>query len=835
MFTSITLSTEPAPAAGANGFCWPAPLSVLYSKAEPWTEPQACELEGLNGAVGRCALVSISPAIQSVQIQVERAGAPVTLAFSKFRRLTLKQPIYPQDLLRSGHAPDLQDRQSTAEYHLHLADGSVRSGLTVGYVETPFGLFVFTPLDNRGAVERVFIPREAFVSMSLSGHAEPQATPASQAHASADVMAHSAAAASNTLKLDDYLADATVVSCEQLMTALDHQSKMPTVRVGEALLRLGYVSEAQLQQTLAEQSGRSAKPLGELLIQAGALTRRDLNTALARKMGYPVVDVTRFPIESAALRKIPLATARRLMVLPLLTRSELTVVASPDPTRREFLEELEFLLRGRVIATLGDEDQISQTITTAYDKLSPATWPPDQAATPDTAASMPSDSVDMLAPMDLHDTADVPNSRQDDAPPMAESDSTLAHLVNAMIMEAHSSGATGIHIEVPLDGDKVRIQFRQNGRRVPCLTLPYHQHAAWVAQLKTMAHLDVLEHRRPQVGKIAFDAASPLHQVQLRISTLPTANDLEDVVLKLLPASTPLTLEQLDMTPEILDGLRQAISQPHGLVLCAGSVGSGQSTILHAMLAALSRPDRNIWRAQASLDSAQPEVRQVQVNPHIGWTYAAALRAFLQADADVLMADDLCDAETARVAIEAALTGHLTLSTLPADGAGGAVQRLLTMDVNPFNLADALQAVLAQRLVDRFCPSCRSSEPASPADIDELLDDYLHAFPDVDRPARQDLLAQWVNQYGQQGALHTYRATGCRQCQGSGMAGRVGLHELMRVTPGLRRLIQTGAQTADLVTEAFKDGTFRTLRQDGIAKVLAGLTSIDDIRAHTHD
>lgn len=844
------------PLAGLNGFCWPAPLSVLYSKAEPWTEPQACELLGLNGAVRRCALVSISPTDEAIQILVERATAPIAMAFSQFQRLTLKQPIYPQDLLSAEHFPDIQSRQATAEYHLHLADGSVRSGLTVGYGETSFGLFVFTPLDNRGAVERVFIPRSAYASVSISNHAGLLTTDTPADGATADVMAHSAPAITHTLRLDDYLADAAVVSREQLMLALDHQSKMPAVRVGEALLRLGFVSETQLQLALAEQSGRSAKPLGELLIQAGALTPRDLNTALARKMGYPVVDVTRFPIEPEALAKIPLATARRLMALPLLTRGELTVVASPNPTRREFLEELGFLLHGRVIATLGDEDQILQTMTTAYDRLSQGHWPTDSPATQDTA-----DSVDLLERMDLHDFGALPQSptnpvnalatnagtgwqsSQRAASPTAESDLDLDQLVSTMILQAHSSGASGIHIEVPPDGAELRIRFRQKGRLVPHATLPHHQHAALLAHLKTMAHLDVFEQCRPQLGTIDFDTLSPLHPLRLRVSTLPTANGLQDVVLKLLPRRTPLALEQLDLSPQTLEGLQHAISQPRGLLLCAGPVDSGKTTTLQAVLAALSSPERNIWRAQtapvasldARLDSTQPGVRQVQINPHIGWTYAAALRSFLQADADILMADELPDTETAQVAIEAALTGHLMLSALPANGAVAAVQRLLNLGVNPFSLADALQAVLAQRLVSRYCQSCRASEPASQADIDELLDDYLRAFPDTLRPARHDLQAQWIAQYGIQGALHTYHATGCSHCQGSGMAGRIGVHELLCLTPGLRRLVQTGARADAILAEAFKDSKFCTLRQDGIAKVLAGLTSLDDIRAHTHD
>jgi type II secretory ATPase GspE/PulE/Tfp pilus assembly ATPase PilB-like protein len=536
------------------------------------------------------------------------------------------------------------------------------------------------------------------------------------------------------------------------------------------------------------------------------------------------------------------------MVLPLLTRGELTVVASPDPTRREFLEELEFLLHGRVIATLGDEDQISQTITAAYDRLRQGNWQQNDMAQ-EAVASDQNMVTDLLDRMELPGFGNVPAtdsaiSRINDhhetvreAPAASDADRTVLRLVNTMISEAASSGATDIHIEVPPDAAKVRIRFRKDGRLEPFLMLPHTLRAALLARLKTMANLDTLEYRRPQIGRIDFQKFSPQQLLHLRMHTIPTANGLEDVVLKLLSGATSspaLALDQLGLSADNLEGLHQAASLPRGMVLCVGPTGSGKATTLHALLAVLASPERKIWRAQASLDTFQPEVRQVQINPHIGWTFAAALRSFLQADADILVADELPDAETAQVAIEAALTGHMVLSTLPTHSAAEALRRLTDMGVSPFSLTDALQAVLAQKLVSRFCTSCRTSAPASPAAIDTLLGDYLAAFPEPRRPARQALLAQWTQHFGVNGALQTYHASGCSDCEGSGLSGRIGLHELMRVSPGLRRLIQTGAPSQALLHEAFEDGKFRTLRQDGISKVLAGLTSLDQVQAHTH-
>jgi type II secretory ATPase GspE/PulE/Tfp pilus assembly ATPase PilB-like protein len=387
-------------------------------------------------------------------------------------------------------------------------------------------------------------------------------------------------------KPGDFLTEAAVVSPGQLMLALDHQSKMPAIRVGEALLRLGYVDENQLQQALAEQSGKSSKRVGELLVQAGALSRRDLNTALAHKMGYPFVDVTRFPIEPAALEKIPFSTAQRLMVLPLLARNDLTVVVAADPTRREMVEELEFLLQGRVITTLGDQNDISQTITAAYDRLAKGGWQTDEVepkAEPPEQAS----GHDLLESLELRTAPMAPAA--DQVPKVAESGASLSKLVHTMITEAFARGASDIHVETQAHQAKVRIRFRQDGLLAPYLELPHTYRSALVAQLKIMADLDVSQQHQPQDGKIDFKKFSPQHGLELRLTTIPTAHGLEDVVLHLLSSPKPLALDQLDLLPDQLEGLRRAVGQQVGMVLCAGPAGSGKTTTLHALLQDLDR------------------------------------------------------------------------------------------------------------------------------------------------------------------------------------------------------------------------------------------------------
>jgi type II secretory ATPase GspE/PulE/Tfp pilus assembly ATPase PilB-like protein len=381
---------------------------------------------------------------------------------------------------------------------------------------------------------------------------------------------------------------------------------------------------------------------------------------------------------------------------------------------------------------------------------------------------------------------------------------------------------------------KVRIRFRKDGMLTPYLELPHTYRSALVARLKIMADLDISERRKPQDGKIDFRKFSAKHRLELRIATIPTSGGLEDVVMRLLSSAKPLPLDKLGLSPDNFDNLRMAVSRPYGMVLCVGPTGSGKTTTLHSVLDFLSTPERKIWTAEDPIEITQPALRQVQVNAKIDWTFAKALRSFLRADPDIIMVGEIRDAETAKIAIEASLTGHLLLSTLHTNSAAETVTRLIDMGMDPFNFADSLLAVLAQRLARRFCAHCRTSAPASKAQVDALLEDYLRIFPEEFRPARQYVLNEWLTHYGQDGQLHHYEATGCNQCQGSGMNGRVGLHELMSVTPTLRRMIQINARAEDLATEAFRGGQFRTLRQDGILKVLAGLTSMDEVRANSN-
>ncbi|HSM20753.1 MAG TPA: GspE/PulE family protein, partial [Rubrivivax sp.] len=411
------------------------------------------------------------------------------------------------------------------------------------------------------------------------------------------------------------------------------------------------------------------------------------------------------------------------------------------------------------------------------------------------------------------------------------SDNSLVRLINSMILEAHNQGVSDLHVECPAGREKVRIRFRKDGQMRSYLELPHNYRNALIARLKIMCDLDISERRKPQDGKINFAKFVQGVRLELRVATIPTLGNLEDAVLRLLTSSKPIPLDNLGLSPANLERFKTAIQRPYGMLLCVGPTGSGKTTTLHSAMGHINTPDRKIWTAEDPIEITQAGLRQVQVNPRIDWTFARALRAFLRADPDVIMVGEIRDKETAQVSVEASLTGHLVLSTLHTNSAPETVTRLIDMGMDPFNVADALLGVLAQRLVRRLCPHCRVVREASAEEEAELLGDYMFSMNGVETtPSGEEVLASWRQRFGNNGKLALYKPVGCEKCDKTGYRGRAGIHELMMVSRPLRHLIQTGGRADDLLRHGLADG-MRTLRQDGIEKVLAGVTTIEEVRA----
>lgn len=809
-------------------FAWPTPELPCYPAPKPLPQDTRCEIEGLNGKMIQGALASFSPAEGLLRVAVPSSRQSIELRFSQFRWLRLIDPLTILRTAGSDTAATIAGLHPPVPYHVELAGSPTREGRTRGALETDAGLFLFEPLDAWGNVQRVFVPRHAYarsevgqrigqvlVEERLVTQGQVQAALAKQ-----DQLRHR--------KLGEILLTGQILTPEELVEAIEQQARMPMVRIGEALVALGLITPAQLDDALQRQREDRGVPLGELLVRHGAVSHQDLRTALARKMGYPLVDLTQFPVESDAVARIPHALASRLLALPLMQRAGRLVVAVEDPSRAHAIDEIEFAAQGKVVPVLARASVLPGIIEQEYRKLG-------------AEAAGNRFAGDAVADFAVHDTSKLLESLEanqsgdgDDEGLIEQSDNSLVRLINTMILEARASGVSDIHVECAPGREKVRIRFRRDGVLRPYLELPHTYRAALIARLKIMCDLDISERRKPQDGKIAFSRFVPGQRLELRLATIPTFGGLEDAVLRLLSSARPLPLDQLGLDPRHLERLRQIVHRPHGLMLCVGPTGSGKTTTLHSAMSEINRPERKIWTAEDPIEITQPGLRQVQVNPKIDWTFAKALRAFLRADPDVIMVGEIRDRETAQTAIEASLTGHLVLSTLHTNSAPETVTRLLDMGMDPFNFADALLGVLAQRLVRRVCTHCRRGHAATPGELDEMVHDHLRAMQGAEAvPAADDVLGGWMKRFGTEGRITLYRAAGCEKCEGTGFLGRAAIHELMTASPALRQMIQTGARSDEIKHHAIRDGML-TLRQDGIEKVLQGLTTLEEVRASSN-
>jgi type II secretory ATPase GspE/PulE/Tfp pilus assembly ATPase PilB-like protein len=816
--------------ASLSTFAWPTPPYAVYPNAVPFVENECCEVLGLNGHAMAARLVhfDLEQGIAQVQLAASRTAMPLRLA--QFRSLTLTTPLKPAVSAVTGAPGQLLDFHPRTDYTVHLAGGGSIQGQTVGHVEVPQGIFLFPPVGDQGAVLRMFCPRSAYDKLELGPKvgeqlvADDTATPAQIQAALAEQ------SRLREQRIGDKLLNNKVVTPEQMAQALDAQSRMPMVRVGEALVGLGYITPSQLDEALTEQRRDRSIPLGELLVRSGAVRREDLRTALARKMGYPIVDVDAYPIQAEAVRKVPLGAAKRLGLLPLQLLPGRLVVAIEDPSRRDVLEEAEFIAQCKVVPVLPEGDHLGRSLLQVYQKHGFDDGSAGGLLDSFGGISFDEGGADKLLAA-LEESNDHAGSHDEDEAPIEQSDNSLVRLINTMIVEAHTQNVSDIHIETQPGREKLRIRFRRDGVLKPYLELPHTYRAAFIARLKIMCDLDISERRRPQDGKITFNRFVANCPIELRVATIPTANGLEDAVLRILASARPIPLDQLGMSPGNLSALKAAVHRPYGMVLCVGPTGSGKTTTLHSALNFINTPERKIWTAEDPVEITQPGLRQVQVNPKIDWTFAKALRAFLRADPDVIMVGEIRDRETAQIAVESSLTGHLVLSTLHTNSAAETVTRLLDMGMDPFNFADSLLAVLAQRLVRRLCPHCREKRPAHAEEVDEWLHDYRHAWLDAEAaPSPDALLADWQTRYGVDGRLQSWRAPGCPKCDHGGLRGRAGLHELLVVSRELRHLVQTGARTEQIQRQAMAEG-MRTLRQDGLEKMLAGVTTIEEVRA----
>ncbi|MCH8620018.1 GspE/PulE family protein [Undibacterium sp. TS12] len=410
----------------------------------------------------------------------------------------------------------------------------------------------------------------------------------------------------------------------------------------------------------------------------------------------------------------------------------------------------------------------------------------------------------------------------------------LVKLINKIIVDAYQQGASDIHIEPRPGKEKTLIRFRKDGSLSPYIEIPASYRSALLARIKIMCDLDISERRKPQDGKIKFKKYGP-YDIELRVATIPSSGGMEDVVMRILAAGEPIPIDKLGVLPYNLERLKQVVSKPYGLFFVCGPTGSGKTTTLHSVLSYLNTPETKIWTAEDPVEITQKGLRQVQVNRKAGMDFATVMRAFLRADPDIIMVGEMRDKETVSIGLEASLTGHLVFATLHTNSAPESIVRLLDMGMDPFNFADALLGILAQRLTKRLCSKCKIAYSPDIEEIKELLDEYcqelLNTESFVKNPveSKKKVLMNWQSQYAdKQGKFTLYKAVGCDSCS-NGYKGRVGLHELMVANDIVKKLIQDHARVSELLTAALADGML-TLKMDGIEKVLSGLTDMKQVR-----
>jgi len=597
-------------------------------------------------------------------------------------------------------------------------------------------------------------------------------------------------------------------------------------RIGELLLREGLISKEQLSRALQEQT-QSGMRLGYCLVKLGFIDENELTKLVARQHRMPAVDLARFEVDQRILKLVPNDLATKHIILPLKRDGRTLTVAMADPSNIAVIDDLKFITRYDIFPVLAGEFTLRNFVEKHY-----------EGSDVQMAALLEDIAADALGDIE------VLEDKEDDvsAAAMAASvdDAPVVKLINAIMGDAVKRGASDIHFEC--FEHELRVRYRVDGALGEVMKPPAKLKAALISRFKIMASLNIAERRVPQDGRIKLKLGNKV--IDYRVSTLPTLFG-EKVVLRILDkGNLTLDLEKFGIEPRAERDLMEAVMNPYGMVLVTGPTGSGKTTTLYSALSKINQIDVNIMTAEDPVEYNMFGVNQVLVRNEVGMTFAAALKAFLRQDPNIIMVGEIRDLETGGIAIKAALTGHLVLSTLHTNSAPETVTRLLDMGLEPFNVASALNLVLAQRLLRRICNNCRTQyvptdEELAGAKVTRAttLRDLRftdEAIANAKAKATKEALAglQHATLDTAIGELGFFKGTGCDTCAGTGLKGRQGVYEVMPMSQKIRRLIIMNSGAAEIRDGAIEEGML-TLRMDAWMKVLKGITTVEQMIRET--
>jgi type IV pilus assembly protein PilB len=568
------------------------------------------------------------------------------------------------------------------------------------------------------------------------------------------------------------------------------------LKLGELLIKSQLVSQAQLQKALDEQKTTGGK-LGEILQKMGLVTEDDIIDCLSHQFGVPSINLRHFEVDEAVAKLIPVDLARKYNVIPVNKTGATLTVAMADPTNIFAMDEITFVTGYRVEPVVASEEAIAEAI----EKYHGTSREVELKRVMEELASSDEAALELL---DDEQELDVGKLTED------ASEAPVVRLVNYILTEAIRRGASDIHVE-PYE-KSYRCRYRIDGILYEVMTPPLKLKDAITSRIKILAKLDIAEKRLPQDGRIRLKAKveGRSRELDYRVSTVPTLHG-EKVVLRLLDKENlRLDLTKLGFEKASLKVFEDAILRPYGMVLVTGPTGSGKTNTLYSALQRVNTPEVNILTAEDPVEFQLPGVNQVQMKEAIGLNFAAALRSFLRQDPNIILVGEIRDFETAEIAIKAALTGHLVLSTLHTNDAPSTIFRLMNMGIEPFLVATSTNSIVAQRLVRRICPACK----------EELTETPIQA-----------LLSVGFSE-GEAHEIHLYQGRGCDRCSGTGYKGRVGLFEVMNISEDVREMILSGATAVEMRRKAIEEGMV-TLRVSGLQKIRDGITTIEEVVRET--